>query len=499
MSLSTSTAASSTLPPAHDWPLAGRTRRESNQARLRALDRTLGQPVTPDTPSRHLAHLRDLQHRRALLGAEVEVAGRLSALDLRPAARLPDRAVPTMRELDRLAMQASGKASRPSQAFKAVIRWASGETPRHPRVRELAVEAGKIYAALRTGANPGTNASYIRALKDAPTDGGFCITLADGTTISSQETPGAQLSLQSASKPIASATQALHPAPRAAAIGARPSPHAFNAPATLGNVHDPEAVRRANDEKLGGSFQGLRDELARHGDATPVNGMVNLGAVGVHDNIDAACAGSSWAGDLGELGKQHHFRKLILRMCARPGERPSVSTDPQVFDSELRDSDGNLKFAHLATARREPGVDGPRRMEMVWAAYASYIGACATRMSLADMAAMYHTLSNGGLNRYTGEQVVPLDVAAAVLEQMRVGGLYGASPAFTEATGLVAKTGVSGTGNYLSPQTGGRKGADFAIFSPPLDELGNSWLGGRFVGEVRALPAFKALQEAGMA
>jgi glutaminase len=86
-----------------------------------------------------------------------------------------------------------------------------------------------------------------------------------------------------------------------------------------------------------------------------------------------------------------------------------------------------------------------------------------------DLAAMGATLANGGTNPRTGERVVDPAIAAQVLAVMSTAGLYETTGTWMFRVGAPAKSGVGGGIVAVVP---GRYA--IAVFSPPLDEAGNS-------------------------
>jgi len=89
-----------------------------------------------------------------------------------------------------------------------------------------------------------------------------------------------------------------------------------------------------------------------------------------------------------------------------------------------------------------------------------------TALQLARMGA---TLANGGINPVTGEQVIKAENVQEILSTMMMAGLYDGSGGWSWHVGLPAKSGVGGGIVAVAPG----KGA-IAVFSPPLDEAGNS-------------------------
>ena len=79
------------------------------------------------------------------------------------------------------------------------------------------------------------------------------------------------------------------------------------------------------------------------------------------------------------------------------------------------------------------------------------------------------TLADGGVNPLTGERVIVAGRCRRVLAVMATAGLYEHSGDWLYDIGLPGKSGVSGGIVTVAPGKGG-----LAMFSPPLDEAGNS-------------------------
>jgi glutaminase len=86
-----------------------------------------------------------------------------------------------------------------------------------------------------------------------------------------------------------------------------------------------------------------------------------------------------------------------------------------------------------------------------------------------DLAVMGATLADGGVNPATGERVVSADTCRHTLAVMATAGLYETSGDWLFRVGLPGKSGIGGGIVTVSPGKGG-----LGVFSPPLDEAGNS-------------------------
>jgi len=98
-----------------------------------------------------------------------------------------------------------------------------------------------------------------------------------------------------------------------------------------------------------------------------------------------------------------------------------------------------------------------------------YAKQCSVGVKARELARMGATLANSGINPATGEQVIKAEDVPHILSTMAMAGLYDGSGGWAWHVGLPAKSGVGG--GILAVVPG--KGA-IAVFSPPLDEAGNS-------------------------
>lgn len=104
-----------------------------------------------------------------------------------------------------------------------------------------------------------------------------------------------------------------------------------------------------------------------------------------------------------------------------------------------------------------------------------YFQICSLEVDAEGLAVMGATLANGGICPITGEKVLSPGSVRDVLSLMYSCGLYNWSGEFAFLVGVPAKSGVSGNLLLVVPNI-----VSIAIWSPPLDELGNSVRGVQF-------------------
>jgi glutaminase len=287
--------------------------------------------------------------------------------------------------------------------------------------------------ARHSGDRSGEVASYIPELSTADPDWfGICVVTAGGATYEVGDTRR-EFTIQSISKPLTFAL-ALE------AIGE-------------------EAVRRHVDvEPSGEAFNSI---TLRPGTGIPLNPMVNAGAIATSSLIEP-------------LGFEAPIDRILNEYAAFAGRELKV--DEAVFESENRSGDRNRAIAYLM--KNSGALPEDSSVEDV---VETYFRQCSTLVDCRDLATMAATLASNGVNPVTGERAVREDTVRNVLSVMASCGMYDAAGDWLYNVGLPAKSGVAGGIIAVLP---GQLG--IAIYSPPLDEHGNSVRGVRVCEELSA-------------
>ena len=110
-----------------------------------------------------------------------------------------------------------------------------------------------------------------------------------------------------------------------------------------------------------------------------------------------------------------------------------------------------------------------------------YFQQCALVVNCQDLAVMAATLANRGIHPITKEQAVNPDCIRDILSVMYTCGMYNYAGEWAYRVGIPAKSGVSGGIMGVIPERAG-----IAVFSPLIDERGNS---------VRGLRVFEDLSQ----
>jgi len=182
----------------------------------------------------------------------------------------------------------------------------------------------------------------------------------------------------------------------------------------------------------------------------PFNPMVNAGAIATSALIKGFDA-------------QHRLNR-VTGMFERYVGHP-VTIDTAVFRSEKATGHRNRAIAHLEL---NSGMIDDRVDEHL----DLYFQQCSALVTCRDLAIMAATLANGGVNPLTGLRAIQADYVKNVIAVMNSCGMYDYSGEWSYRIGLPAKSGVGGGIIAVLP---GRMG--IGVFSPPLDERGNSLRG----------------------
>lgn len=262
-------------------------------------------------------------------------------------------------------------------------------------------------------------ADYIPELAKAnPKDFGIVVAMADGRiyAIGDCDVP---FTIQSISKPFAYglALQRLSREVMARKVGVEPSGEAFNAISL-----DP--------------VSGI-----------PRNPMINAGAIATSAQLQQL------AGVEAEAMLLDYFSTL----AGRP-----LTVDQQVYASERDTGHRNRAISHLLRnfdvieGNVEPGLD-------------LYFRQCAISVTCRDLGVMAATLACQGRNPLTGDRPLAEEVTVQMLSLMGTCGMYDFAGQWLHDVGMPAKSGVAGGVLAVVPGQFG-----IAIYSPPLDQFGNS-------------------------
>lgn len=290
-----------------------------------------------------------------------------------------------------------------------------------PHFQEFTESIAEIYNNVKDNKD-GKVADYIPQLaRISPDKFGVSICTIDGQMFSIGDTSD-YFSIQSTCKPInyCLALQELGEELVHKHVGREPSGHSFNE-ITL------DAYRR------------------------PHNPMINAGAIMCASMIQRS------------LNPAEKFDYVLQSWRKLAGElKPGF--DNAVYLSEKGSADRNFALAYFM---RENG-GFPEDTDML-SALDFYFQCCSVEMTTESMSVVAATLAKSGVCPTTGENVLRPDVVKNCLSLMHSCGMYDFSGEFAFSIGLPAKSGVGGGLMLVIPNVMG-----ICIWSPPLDQLGNT-------------------------
>ena len=207
---------------------------------------------------------------------------------------------------------------------------------------------------------------------------------------------------------------------------------------------------RVGREPSGSAFNSIVQLEHEHG--IPRNPFINAGAIAVTDLI---LSGHQPREALGE----------ILRFVRFLADDSSIAIDEAVAASEKRTGFRNMALAYYM---KSFGVlENPVDFTL-----GVYFHHCAIAMSCVQLAMAGRFLAHQGRNPATGLPIVQPERARRINAIMLTCGHYDGSGEFAYRVGLPGKSGVGGGILAIAPGK-----ASIAVWSPGLDEAGNSHLG----------------------
>ena len=207
---------------------------------------------------------------------------------------------------------------------------------------------------------------------------------------------------------------------------------------------------RVGREPSGNAFNSLVQLESERG--MPRNPFINAGAIVITDVITT------------------HFVSPVLQILGlvrRYANCEEIFIDEEVARSEEESGHRNAAIAHLLKAQGNLTSD-------VDDVLAAYYRQCSIAMTCRDVARAFLPLAAGGQHPLTGKTLMPALRAKRINSLLLTCGLYDGVGNFAFRVGIPAKSGVGGGIAAVIP-------GHFAIcvWSPELDELGNSLAGTR--------------------
>lgn len=180
----------------------------------------------------------------------------------------------------------------------------------------------------------------------------------------------------------------------------------------------------------------------------PLNPMINAGAIATVSLV----AGKS---------REESFNR-ILNFTRKITGNPHININENVYKSEKETGDRNRSLAYFMKSTGIIEQDVEDVLDV-------YFKQCSIEANCKDIARIGALLANDGVLPWSGERVIPRNVARIVKTIMVTCGLYDASGQFAVEVGIPAKSGVGGGILAAIP---GRMG--IGVYGPALDIKGNS-------------------------
>jgi glutaminase len=148
-----------------------------------------------------------------------------------------------------------------------------------------------------------------------------------------------------------------------------------------------------------------------------------------------------------------------------------VEVDEAVYLSESATGHRNRAIGHMLRNFDIVAGDPEEALDL-------YFQQCSIAVTCRDLALMAACLANGGVNPTNGHRAIESQYVASILSVMASCGMYDYAGEWIYRVGMPAKSGVSGGVLAVLP---GQMG--IGVFSPPLDERGNSVRGVQVVAD----------------
>lgn len=212
--------------------------------------------------------------------------------------------------------------------------------------------------------------------------------------------------------------------------------------------------QRMDLEPAGTPFNSLIQ--LEHDRGIPRNPFINAGAIVVADIL---------------VSTLQNPKDELLAFVRRLANNPSIDYNPKVSDSEKSTGFRNYALVNLMKSFGNIQNDIEEVMDL-------YFSLCSIEMSCEELTKTFLFLANNGVIPYSGERILSPSRTKRVNALMQTCGFYDEAGQFTFKVGLPGKSGVGGGIVAILPQQ-----YSIAVYSPPLNPKGNSYMGMLFLEE----------------
>lgn len=226
-------------------------------------------------------------------------------------------------------------------------------------------------------------------------------------------------------------------------------------------------LSRVDVEPTGEAFNSIM-HLEMKKIEKPFNPMVNAGAITVTSLLKGKTSDEKLEGIL-------HLLERIL------GYRPAIDVD--IYESERDSSLRNRAIGYFLLETGALESDLNITLE-------TYFKQCSINITVDDLAKLGMILANDGMDKLTGEEIIPRQIARLAKVLMLTCGMYDASGKFAAYVGIPAKSGVSGGIMASTPPRVREEilpfmdGCGVGVYGPSLDAQGNSIAGIRLLRHI---------------
>jgi len=215
-------------------------------------------------------------------------------------------------------------------------------------------------------------------------------------------------------------------------------------------------LERIGVEPTGDAFNEISLESPT---GRPRNPMINAGAIAATSLVRGESAEDRW-------------NRILALFSLYAGRKLAINE--AVYRSERETGHRNRAISHMLRNFEIIDHDPEPDLDL-------YFRQCSIDVDCRDLAIIGATLATGGVNPVTRERVIRADNVDEVLSVMTTCGMYDYAGEWVYRVGLPAKSGVAGGIVAVMPGQ-----LAVAVFSPPLDQRGNS---------VRGVAVCEALSE----
>ena len=221
------------------------------------------------------------------------------------------------------------------------------------------------------------------------------------------------------------------------------------------------------------------NELCLSNEKIPHNPLINSGAIMCASLIDY------------KNSLANRFDKII-KYWSKLAANSKINFSTSVYLSERASADRNNCLAYMMQESYafQNGIN-KEKYGRGWDSYDLnntldfYFQCCSIEINSTQASIIAATLANGGVCPLTNERIFSNTIVKNALSLMSSCGMYDYSGEWAYTIGLPAKSGVSGIIMGIIPNVMG-----IAVFSPKLDELGNSSKGIQFFKELTKIYPF---------